>query len=196
VWRVYGKEIECLFYCSYHAYGRADGAGAQDNVQAVRDFRSGLLRLGAASYTEMTNAIPDPGSWAFHFPSINRSNGLFPDGTEFKTRVPFLRKWCEIKYEYEGRDESTVGIVLYRLVSAADKAPSFGGTCWRPPALPAKSCVQDVLQTCNVLCTTHQRTAPTCDNCTHFPSCVMFSSTRIESRGTETSAGRNRRTTK
>ena len=61
-----------MFFPSYHAYGRADGAGMQDKVHANRDFRAGVRRLGAEDYTAMTNESHDPRSVAVCIPQINR----------------------------------------------------------------------------------------------------------------------------
>lgn len=71
-YRRYDKEIHLLFLASYHAFGRADGAGAEDKRSAKQDLRSGFARLGAKSYTDMTNESNDPRSMAYELPQINR----------------------------------------------------------------------------------------------------------------------------
>ena len=73
-YRVYGKEVVCLFFTSYHAFGRADGAGAEDKMSSHRDFMNSIPRYGAASYTEMTNASNDVLSFAHELKQINRYN--------------------------------------------------------------------------------------------------------------------------
>ena len=115
VWKIYEKEIRLKFYASYHAYGRADGAGAEDAVQARRDAKAGLPRLGAGAYTEMTNESHDRRSWAYFFPKIDRDLSTFPDGVNAKSK--YLRKWCEVKFEFEERSHETLGICQYRLVT-------------------------------------------------------------------------------
>jgi len=115
----YGKEVEAMFYASYHAYGRADGAGAEDKVHAQQDAKNQLPRHGAQAYTDMTNESNDRRSWAYHFNKINRNKNLFPPSVNAKNK--WLRKWCHVRYEYAGRDERTVGICLYRLVTGEGK---------------------------------------------------------------------------
>jgi hypothetical protein len=116
VYRTYGKEITSAFYTSYHACGRADGAGAQNKKLDLADFRAGIPRLGAASYTAMTNASNDKRSIAYEFPAINRGQDLYPAKDELNT-PKWIRKWCQVTYKYPGRTQETEGIVLYRPVS-------------------------------------------------------------------------------
>jgi hypothetical protein len=119
-YRVYNKEVELLYFTSYHAFGRADGAGAEDKVSATQDFRRGVTRLGAASYTRMTNESNDCLSWAYELPQINRGVDVFPPASHL-LGVTFLRKWCQVSFEYTGRCQSTEGIVLYRFISGEGK---------------------------------------------------------------------------
>ena len=113
---VYNKEIELKFLASYHAYSRADGAGAEDSVALRRDMRAGLPRWGAEAMKEMTNNSNDVRSWAYMFPKINRSEGIFPPDKHIQA-PKLLRKWNQVKFEYPGRTEDTIGILQYRLVS-------------------------------------------------------------------------------
>ena len=83
-YRRYGKEVELNFYVSYHACGRADGAGAEDKRDSADDFRNAIPRLGAKSYTDMTNESPDQLSIAYEFPAINRSEDVFRPDKELK----------------------------------------------------------------------------------------------------------------
>jgi hypothetical protein len=111
----YGKEIVLKFYTSYHAFGRADAAGAQDSIMLRQDKRNNFPRHGAEAMTAMTNSSNDVASWAYNFKNINRDENLFPKGVEAKGK--HLKKWSEVSFEYEGREESTVGVCKYRLVS-------------------------------------------------------------------------------
>lgn len=45
-----------MFFASYHAYGRCDGAGSEDKRSFRADQRAGIARLGAEDFTAMTNA--------------------------------------------------------------------------------------------------------------------------------------------
>ena len=71
-YRRYGKEIYNLFFASYHAFGRADGAGAEDKRSAREDLKNSIPRFGASSYAAMTNASNDPLSMAYELKQINR----------------------------------------------------------------------------------------------------------------------------
>lgn len=113
-YRVHHKEIVLMYLTSYHAFSRADGAGAEDSTQHVSDFRNGRLRLGGAEWTDMTNTNADLRSRAYHFAKINRNEDIFPSTL---LAPPFLRKWNEVSFEYDGRCEDTEGILKYRLVS-------------------------------------------------------------------------------
>lgn len=107
--RKFNKNIRLMFYTSYHAFGRADGAGAEDKRHAIRDLRKGIPRLGARSYTDMTNESNDPLSRAHEFVKINRSEDVFPKEHEIVSGV-HIRKWCEVTFPAEG-------IACYRLVT-------------------------------------------------------------------------------
>ena len=115
-YRKYGKEIRLNFYTSYHAFGRADGAGAEDKRSAAKDMRAGIPREGAAAYTEMTNQSNDVRSIAYTFRAINRSLDVLPPESELVS-PPSLKKWTQVLFEYPGRCQETEGIVLHRLVA-------------------------------------------------------------------------------
>jgi len=123
-YRIYGKEFELLFYEAYHGEGRADGAGAQDKVQAVRNLRAGNCMFGAADFTRMTNALCDARSIAYEFGEINRSADILPDPKEVVSYQHYV-KWCQIKFDYPGRTEKTEGVVLYRFVPNQGKGFCF-----------------------------------------------------------------------
>jgi hypothetical protein len=108
----YGKEIVLMYYTSYHAYGRADSAGAQDSVCLRQDLKAGMPRHGARAFTAMTNNSNDKRSWAYLFPKINRNTDIFPEGVNAKGK--YLRKWSEVIFEYDGRTADFVGVCLYR----------------------------------------------------------------------------------
>ena len=112
---VYGKHVVLMFFTSYHAFGRADGAGAEDSTSARQDGKDGIQRLGAASYTAMTNESNDQRSWGYHMAQVNRNVDFFPKGVQAKNK--HVRKWMEIKFEFPGSCKDTVGICLYRLVT-------------------------------------------------------------------------------
>ena len=118
-YRTHGKEVHCIFYCSYHAYGRCDAAGAEDKKAARRDLCLGTQRVGAQAYTQMTNESNDKKSVAYTLDQINRSDDVFPKQKEL-SKITWMRKWCEIKYEFEGRDESTEGISIYLFFSCSN----------------------------------------------------------------------------
>jgi len=67
---VYGKEVVLKFFASYHAFGRADGAGAEDSVSSRQDNKNGLQRNGAEAWTNMTNESNDQRSWAYHMAAV------------------------------------------------------------------------------------------------------------------------------
>jgi hypothetical protein len=137
----YGKEVVPMFYTSYHAFGRADGAGAEDSCSLVQDAKNGLPRYGAESFTAMTNNSNDRRSWAYMFPKINRNVDLFPAGVNAKDKR--LRKWSEISYEYEGRCLNTVGICRYRLVSGT------GQWIWCDLLAGSRAPDQDLCEACS-----------------------------------------------
>jgi hypothetical protein len=91
-YRVYKKEVELLYFTSYHAFGRADGAGAEDKVSATQDFRRGVARLGAASYTRMTNESNDRLSLAYELNSSNQQRSEY-----FPTSLS--PAWCHLPPE-------------------------------------------------------------------------------------------------
>ena len=142
-YRIYSKEVYDNFFTSYHAYGRADGAGSEDNMSFANDFRKGVPRLGARSWAEMTNASNDPLSIAYAFDKINRDVNTFPPAKELQP-PKHLRKWTETKYEYIGRTQETEGVVCYRLISFfVVKASGNMATCAKvdglrtsPPCAP------------------------------------------------------------
>ena len=91
-------EVDLLFLTSYHAYSRADGAGAEDSVSMNRDMRAGFPVWGAQAMKEMTNASNDPRSWAYCFKKINRNIDSFPASGIL--RAPkWLRKWNQVSFE-------------------------------------------------------------------------------------------------
>ena len=111
----YGKEIILKFYTSYHAFGRADGSGAEDSVSLRQDGKKGFPRYGALAFTQMTNDSTDRRSWAYHFEKINRHLSLFPAGVNAKSKN--LRKWSEVVFDYPERTPDHLGICLYRYVT-------------------------------------------------------------------------------
>jgi hypothetical protein len=113
VYRIYGKEITLLFFPSYHAHGRADGAGAEDKRSAVADLRSHVPRVGAWAYTCMVNSSNDSRSVAYCFDQICRNKGILPTSDKINNHR-YLRKWCEVSYEYTNRSKETEGIVKFR----------------------------------------------------------------------------------
>ena len=114
-WHIYGKEVTDLFLPNYHAFSRADGAGAEDVMSSRRDFKKGIRRIGAKDYTEMTNASKDIRSFAYAFEEINRGKSVFPPEKEMNP-PPYIKKICEVMYNYEGRRQETAGVILYKLV--------------------------------------------------------------------------------
>ena len=55
-YRRYKKEIHNFFFASYHAFGRADGAGAEDKRSARQDFRNGIPRSSILFKTFLTDS--------------------------------------------------------------------------------------------------------------------------------------------
>ena len=115
-YRKYKKEVELMFYPSYHAHGRADGAGSEDKTSAFSDLMNHFPRYGASGYTAMTNSSNDKRSVAHEFPKINRSAGIFPKKSEMNT-YKHKRKWCHVSYEYEQRSRKTEGILRYQFTT-------------------------------------------------------------------------------
>ena len=109
-------EVELMFLTSYHAYSRADGAGAEDSVSLRRDMQRGFPRWGAEAMKDMTNSSNDPRSWAYCFPKINRNKNSFPPKSILKAPT-WLRKWNQVSFEYEGQSDATIGIVKYRFIT-------------------------------------------------------------------------------
>jgi hypothetical protein len=119
VLRKYGKKIHLMFLASYHAYSRADGAGAEDSSDLRRDLVSGLPRFGARAMTDMTNSSHDAWSWAFEFPAINRNRDIFPLEKNFraKTRAKWIKKWTEVRFVHPDTTGAYDGVLQYRLVT-------------------------------------------------------------------------------
>ena len=117
--RRYGKKIICMFFASYHAYSRADGAGAEDSTGLRSDLVSGFPRIGSPAMTEMTNDSNDHSSWAYDFPQINRGENVFPRAANFKAtdRAKWIRKWTEVTYIHPDTSGAHDGILQYRLVT-------------------------------------------------------------------------------
>ena len=61
------------------------------------------------------NASNDCLSVAIPFAKINRSKGLLHVKSDIHSDK-FLRKWCQVKFEYNGRCKETEGIVLIRYI--------------------------------------------------------------------------------
>jgi hypothetical protein len=83
---------------------------------SLSDFRAGTSRLGAGSYTAMTNEKNDSRAIAYEFESIYRGQDLIPLDNELKA-PPFIKKWWQLSYEYPGRSEDTESFVRYRFIS-------------------------------------------------------------------------------
>jgi hypothetical protein len=117
--RKYGKTITLMFLASYHAYSRADGAGAEDSTALRRDLIAGYPRFGAKAMTDMTNGSHDLCSWAYEFPAINRNGDVFPPGKHFQTkyRAKWIKKWTEVKFDQPDTSGSYDGLLQYRLVT-------------------------------------------------------------------------------
>ena len=117
--RKYEKNIRLMFLASYHAYSRADGAGAEDSTALRRDLVAGFPRFGARAMTDMTNSSHDLCSWAYEFPAINRSLDVFPPGKHFqaKYRAKWIKKWTEVKFDQPDSSGSYDGVLQYRLVT-------------------------------------------------------------------------------
>jgi hypothetical protein len=117
--RRYGKKIILMFLASYHAYSRADGAGAEDSTNLRKDGLNGFPRRGARAMTNMTNASNDGTSWAYEFPAICRNQDVFPPGKHFqsKTRAKWIKKWTEVKFDHPDESGAYDGILQYRLVT-------------------------------------------------------------------------------
>jgi hypothetical protein len=117
--RRYGKIIKLMFLTSYHAYSRADGSGAEDSTGLRRDFIAGMPRHGATAMKNMTNDSNDQCSWAYEFPVINRSMGLFPAARDFQAtdKAKWIRKWTEVTFHHPDNLEVYDGIMQYRLVT-------------------------------------------------------------------------------
>jgi len=164
---VYGKEVVLMYYTSYHAYGRADGAGAEDSVSLRQDAKSDLPRLGAKSFTDMTNMSNDRRSWAYYFPKINRDQTIFPSDVNAANK--HVRKWSEASFEYAGRSEHTVGICQYRLVSG--KAHGYGVICSLAAERKARLCVSLARRPANRSRTILRMSVRAQGMCMRFPCC-------------------------
>ena len=130
-------EVHCHYLPSYHAFNLCNGVGASVKLAALRS----ALRGGTAGwpstgrhYAAMVNqkkVAMGKKSKGCHvacfFPSINRGEWLFPNLDEKTNKNAAaregLRQMCEVQYKYEkdGTDERTVGVLLAREVSGAGK---------------------------------------------------------------------------
>jgi hypothetical protein len=117
--RRYGKKILLMFLTSYHAYSRADGAGAEDSTALRKDLVAGLPRFGAKAMVDMTNSSHDTASWAYWFPAINRNEDVFPPQKHFaaKDRAKWIKKWTEVKFDHPDESGTYDGYLQYRLVT-------------------------------------------------------------------------------
>jgi hypothetical protein len=112
----YKKKIRVLFLCSYHAYSRADGAGAEPKRLALAAAKDRTWWNTAEDYANGITRSEYKNSIGYFFPSINRSLNIFPanlSGTKEdgkgKIKGLFLRNMCDLQYV---ADE--VGILFYR----------------------------------------------------------------------------------
>jgi hypothetical protein len=117
--RKYGKKIILMFLTSYHAYSRADGAGAEDSTALHKDLIAGMPRFGAKAMVNMTNSSHDVASWAYWFPAINRNADVFPPHKHFaaKDRAKWIKKWTEVKFDKPDSSDTYDGYLQYRLVT-------------------------------------------------------------------------------
>jgi hypothetical protein len=148
--RKYGKRIRLMFLTSYHAYSRADGAGAEDSTALRKDLIAGLPRFGAKAMVNMTNSSHDQASWAYWFPAINRNEDVFPPHKHFaaKDRAKWIRKWTEVKFDRPDNSPMYDGYLQYRLVT--------GQGPWQWTDLVAATRTDD--QTMCDACSTKQQT--------------------------------------
>ena len=159
-YREYNKEIHLCFFPSYHAHGRADAAGAEDKRSAAADKKDRRMRLGAESYTRMTNGSNDRRSIAFNMIEIRRTLGAYTQKSE-RSPAAFIRKWNEVSYEYKNRSKATEGVRKYRRHSG--QGPwGFFDLLVRPKSTPpicqacsqtADSVVRHNKQTCKLTLT-------------------------------------------
>ena len=138
---VYGKEVVLEFFASYHAFGRADGAGAEDSVSSRQDNKNGLQRNGAQAWTDMTNESNDKRSWAYHMAAVDRNTNIFPKAVQARNK--HVRKCCEVIFDYVGRSEKTIGICLYRLV------PGVGEWTWCDLLQGSRDAGEELCESCS-----------------------------------------------
>jgi hypothetical protein len=113
----YGKVVECVFLCSYHAYNRCDAAGVVPKRLAAHEKRQSKGPVGALAYAELVNASSYANHVAFSFPAINRSADVFPAEVE---KLPHARQCCDVLYHHTRADGTAVreeGVVWFRMVS-------------------------------------------------------------------------------
>jgi hypothetical protein len=91
----YGKVVECIFLCSYHAYNRCDAAGVVPKRLAAHEKRQSKGPVGALAYAELVNSSSYANYVAFAFPAINRGVDVFPAEL---TKLPHARQCCDVLY--------------------------------------------------------------------------------------------------
>ena len=109
-----GKEIRLLFLCSYHAYSRADGAGAEIKRLALKAAKNQAWWNTGADFANGITRSDYHNSIGYFFPKINRSADALPDKKLFvdkndKGEALFLKNKCDIHFVF-----NEIGVVFYR----------------------------------------------------------------------------------